>query len=114
MPVTRTAGAFPAILTAGGLLIACSTTPPRAPPDNAGNAILAQQVYEALNTDPVFFYRHVDVQVADGVADLSGYVWSTEALYHARQIARQVPGISRVVTSRLDLERNGATGARTR
>jgi osmotically-inducible protein OsmY len=49
----------------------------------------------------------IDVRVDGGVADLSGYVWSADALYQARQIAAAVPGVTRVVTDRLDLERNG-------
>jgi osmotically-inducible protein OsmY len=114
MPVTWRAGTFAAACTAAALAVACSTAPPRSPEQARIDASAADEVYAALNTDPVYFYRHVDVQVANGVADLSGYVWSTEALYRARQIAHQVPGINRVVTSRLELERNGATGGRTR
>lgn len=69
--------------------------------------MLANSLYTALNADPVYFFRHVDVRVVNGVADLSGYVWSTDAIYRARQIARHVPGITRVVTSHLELEREG-------
>jgi len=38
---------------------------------------------------------------------LSGYVWSTDAIYRARAIARNVPGVTGVATSQLELERNG-------
>jgi osmotically-inducible protein OsmY len=66
-------------------------------------------VYVALNEDPTYFFRHVYVRVDDGVADLSGYVWSSDAIYRARRIARDVPGVRVVVTSHLELERNGIT-----
>jgi osmotically-inducible protein OsmY len=72
---------------------------------------LASAVDLALNADPIYFYRHVDVSVADGVADLSGYVWSTDAIYHARKITRGVSGITGVVTTHLELERNSSRGA---
>jgi osmotically-inducible protein OsmY len=100
--VRGTVLAAAAILTA-----ACATAPPRSPAQIAGDRAVADSVYAALNADPTYFYRHVDVRIEDGVADLSGYVWSTDALYRAREIARQVSGVTRVVTSHLELEREG-------
>jgi len=96
------------------LAAACSTTPSRSPSQARADEAAADRVYLALNTDPTYFYRHVDVRVDNGVADLSGYVWSTDAIYHARQITLKVPGVTRVVTSRLDLEREGLTNGYTR
>jgi osmotically-inducible protein OsmY len=78
------------------------------------NEDLANAVYRKLNADPVYYFRHVDVNVDHGVASLSGYVWSTDALYAARRIARSVPGVSGVVTARLELERNGRSDGVTR
>jgi osmotically-inducible protein OsmY len=112
MPVSS-AGAFRAVLTTI-LMVACSTTPPRSAEQIRTDESIAQQVYAALNVDPTYFYRHVDVRVDDGVTDLSGYVWSTDALYHARQIARAVPGVKRVVTNNLELEREGLSRGRGR
>lgn len=91
-----------AVLTA-----ACATPVPPSPEQSAADAALANRVSVALNADPWFYYRHVDVRVDRGVADLSGYVWSADALYQARHIASSVPGVRRVVTSNLDMERNG-------
>jgi len=34
-------------------------------------------------------------------------VWSADAIYQARKIARNVPGVTGVSTSQLQLERNG-------
>jgi len=100
-------GASRAVLAGTLALAGCSTTAPRSPAQTAGDRAVADSVYAALNADPTYFYRHVDVRVEDGVADLSGYVWSADALYQARQIARQVSGVTRVVTSHLELEREG-------
>jgi len=93
--------------TVVALLGACAAAPPPAAPTGASDQGLANRIYAALNADPWYFYRHVDVRVADGVADLSGYVWSADAVYQARHIAAAVPGVRRVVTTRLELERNG-------
>lgn len=107
----------PATLSAVAMLAAsCASTPPMSPaPTGAGEVAVANSVYAALGDDPNYFYRHVNVRVEDGVAALSGYVWSTEAIYHARQIAGSVPGVTRVVTSGLELEREGrANGTASR
>ena len=105
-----TGGALSAVLTAILILCAaCSTAPPRSPEQIRADDATAQQVYAALNADPIYFFRHVDVRVDDGVTDLSGYVWSTDAIYRAKQIARRVPGVKRVATNSLELERNGLT-----
>jgi osmotically-inducible protein OsmY len=68
--------------------------------------VTAQQVYDALNGDPMYFFRHVDVHVQGGVVTLSGYVWSTQAIYRAEKIAGGIPGVIRVV-DQMELERNG-------
>ena len=100
------------------LTVSCATAPPPAPIPAAQTAtgdqrrdtedIVANYISAQLNADPWYFYRHVNVSVDDkGVATLSGYVWDTQAIYRARQIASNVPGVTRVVTSQLELERNG-------
>jgi osmotically-inducible protein OsmY len=76
----------------------------------ATDEILANTVYSALNADPIYYFRHVDVMVDNGVAHLSGYVWSTDAIYQARKIAMNVPGVTGVSTNQLELERNGRSG----
>lgn len=106
----------PAALAVVAMLVAaCASTAPVSPVRTAASEpAVANSVYAALNADPNYFYRHVNVRVEDGVAALSGYVWSTEAIYHARQIARNVPGVTRVVTSGLELEREGRTNGTAR
>jgi osmotically-inducible protein OsmY len=110
---TRLAAAVIAV----GLAVSCASTPaPVQPPaDQAARNqkrdtqdIVADYIAAQLNADPWYFYRHVNVTVDDdGVATLSGYVWDTQAIYRARRIASAVPGVTRVVTSQLQLERNG-------
>jgi osmotically-inducible protein OsmY len=105
------------VIAAATLTVSCATAPPAATAPTAAQSarseqgatdeILANTVYSELNADPNFYYRHVDVTVDNGVAHLSGYVWSTEAIYRARRIAGNVPGVTGVVTSSLELERNG-------
>jgi osmotically-inducible protein OsmY len=95
---------FTAIVTLG---VACTSTAPRSSAQTDADAAVARHVYTALNADPIYFFSHVDVRVDQGVADLSGYVWSSDAIYRARRIAREVPGVTQVVTSHLNLEREG-------
>jgi osmotically-inducible protein OsmY len=74
------------------------------------DAVTAEQVYAALNADPIYYFRHVDVNVRDGVATLSGYVWVPQAIYHAQKIAARVPGVTRVV-DQMELVREGAAAS---
>jgi hypothetical protein len=85
----------------------CSTMPQKPAAQIAADGAVAHHVSVALNADPYYYFRHVDVRVDDGVAILTGYVWSPDALFRARQIARGVPGVTRVVTSDLEQELEG-------
>jgi len=106
-----------ALLAVATLTVSCASAPPQSSVPPAGESmrselgatdeILANTVYSELNTSPTYYFRHVDVRVDNGVADLSGYVWSTDAIYAARKIASNVPGITGVRTNQLQLERNG-------
>lgn len=68
--------------------------------------ITAEQVYDALNADQTDYFRHVNVDVRHGVVTLSGYVWSTPAIYRARKLAASLPDVRRVI-DQMELERNG-------
>ena len=70
------------------------------------DGVIQERVYDALNIDPTYYFRHVDVQVQHGVVTLSGYVWSTPSIYRAEKIASGVPGVTRVI-DRMELERDG-------
>ena len=65
---------------------------------------LTQAISSALNADPNYYYRHVNVRVDKGVAKLSGYVDSSAAIYRARSIAGKVPGVTRVETNHLKID----------
>lgn len=105
------------LIAAAALTVSCASAPPKPPVPTAAESmrseagatdeILANTVYSELNANPIYYYRHVDVRVDNGVAHLSGYVWSTDAIYAARKIAMNVPGVTGVTTSQLELERNG-------
>jgi hypothetical protein len=108
------------VIVAVALAASCASSPrpPPAPPtptdadrtlalQHATEEVVASHISAQLNADPVYYFRHVDVSVDEGVATLSGYVWDTQAIYRARKIASEVPGITRVVSSELRLERNG-------
>jgi osmotically-inducible protein OsmY len=115
MPLRLKDSALAAVLAAATMLTtACSTTPSRSSANAGADEAVAGTVYAALVADPTYFYRHVDVRVDNGVTDLSGFVWSTAAIYRARQIARDVPGVRQVVTNRLMLEREGRTNGTAR
>lgn len=92
------------------LLAACATSAPKSAEATQADEAAAQRIYAALDADPIYFYRHVDVRVDDGVAELRGYIWSTQALYRAKEIAAGVPGVRRVVND-MELERGGARGS---
>jgi len=85
-------------------------TPPTGQPAQAVAAPSDQELTKAiqsgLNADPNHFFRHVNVRVENGVATLSGFVHSSQAINRARTIAGNVPGVTRVVTSNLTLEPN--------
>jgi osmotically-inducible protein OsmY len=91
------------------LVAACCISPPKSAEQAQADAATAERVYAALNADPIYYYRHVDVRVDNGVAQLSGYIWDTDALYRAKQIAAAVPGV-KLVVNQMQLEREGTRG----
>jgi osmotically-inducible protein OsmY len=86
------------------LIAACATSPPRSPEQVRADHATEEQVDAALDADPIYYYHHVDVRVDGGVAHLSGYVWSSEALFKAKQIAAAIPGV-RLVVNEMELQR---------
>jgi osmotically-inducible protein OsmY len=95
------------MLVAAALSASCATAPPKYELATATDDVVASHIYSALNADPWFYFRHVDVNVDNGVAYLTGYVWSADAIYRARLIASRTPGVTRVVSNQLELDRNG-------
>ena len=93
-------------LAATLLAAACAADPPNSLEQRQSDIRATKEVYSKLNSDHVYYYAHVSIRVKNGVAHLSGYVWNTEALEHAKEVATSVPGIIAVVDN-LELERDG-------
>jgi osmotically-inducible protein OsmY len=79
------------------------------PTQEQADAATAERVYATLDGNPIYYFRDVEVSVDYGVARLSGYVWTTDALYRAQEIARKVPGVTGVQNT-MELERQGNRG----
>jgi osmotically-inducible protein OsmY len=107
--VSKWSAAAARLLVTATLITACSTSPPKSPEQAYADEVAAERVYAALNADPIYYFRHVDVRVDGGVAQLSGYIWDIDAIYRAKQIATGVPGVRRVV-NQMELERAGTRG----
>jgi osmotically-inducible protein OsmY len=98
-----------ALAAAAVLLVACSTTPPKSPEQERADAATAARVQAALDANPIYYLNDVEVSVDYGVAQLSGYVWTTDALYGAERITRRVPGVTGI-RDYMELEREGHRG----
>src|ERR1700747_1197555 len=93
-------------LSAVLLTAACASTPQKSAVRIEADRALASKVENALDSDPAFFFRHVDVQANDGSVSLSGYVWSNDSIVQAKRLASRVPGVISV-SDQLELERAG-------
>jgi osmotically-inducible protein OsmY len=89
------------------LTVACASAPPKSAAKVQADRVLADKVENALDTDPVYFFRHVDVQADDGKVSLSGYVWSNASIAQAERVASHVRGVTSV-SDQLELERAGS------
>jgi osmotically-inducible protein OsmY len=105
----------PVVATAlvGGAIAACAAGPPQTDAQRASDARTAAAVEDALRSDPRLYARHVDVRVSDGVAHLTGFVWSPNELYYARSDTSKVPGVDRV-SDELELKSGGIAGGSPR
>jgi hyperosmotically inducible periplasmic protein len=109
MAVALRSGASAALAAGLVLGVACSTAPPKSPEQERADAATTERLYAALDANPIYYFRDIEVSVDDGVVRLSGFVWTTDALYHAQQIARRVPGVTQV-KNEMELERQGNNG----
>ena len=109
MRLERKCSAIVLAISAAAAMVACSTAPPKSPEQERADAATADRVYAALDQNPIYYLNDVDVSVDGGVAELSGYVWTTDALYAAQNIARRVPGVTGV-RDKMQLEREAARG----
>jgi len=98
-------GSAATYLAAAMLAAACAADPPNSLEQRQSDIRATKEFYSKLNSDHIYYYPHVRIRVENGVAHLSGYVWNTQALYHAKEIATGVPGVIAVVDN-LELERD--------
>jgi len=98
-----------AILVASVGVVARASSPPKSPEQEWTDAATTERVLAALEANPIYYFRDVEVAVDYGVARLSGYLWTTDALYAAQDVARRVPGVTGVQDA-MELERQGNRG----
>ena len=90
-------------------IVGCASAPPKTPEQERADAAIAERISTALENNPIYYFRDVEVSVDYGVARLSGYEWTTDALYRAQEIVRRVPGVTGVQNA-MELERQGNRG----
>ena len=83
---------------------ACIAGPPKTPAERQADRDMADRVQLALNSDQVLYARHINVRADGSVVTLSGYVWTPEELIEAKEDARAVPGVTKVV-DRMEVDR---------
>jgi osmotically-inducible protein OsmY len=97
------------VLALGAPAVRAQAQTPDAPATRANSpadAALADRVSAALEAEPHHLYRHVTVTVTNGVVRLGGLAYSNDAVEHAKEIASNTPGVSRV-ENQIQLERQG-------
>jgi len=105
----RKGGAHTVLVACAAALVGCVSGPPKSLEQERADAATTERIYSALEANPIYYFRDVEVSVDYGVARLSGYVWTTDALYAAQGIARRVPGVTGVQDT-MELERQGNRG----
>jgi len=103
----------PPLIAAIALSVYCSSACPQGAAPATGqparvadttDEALTTAIHSALNADRNYYFRHVNVTVDRGVANLSGYVDSGAAINRARTITGKVPGVTRIVTNQLHID----------
>lgn len=85
-------------------VVACATGPRKTPEQRQADSEMADRVQLALNSDRFLYARHITVRADGGVVTLGGYVWTTEELVRAREDARAVTDVTKVV-DRMEVDR---------
>lgn len=86
--------------------VACVTGPRRTPAERQADTDMADRVQLALNSDQVLYSRHITVRAdsTSGTVTLGGYVWTPEELNQAKEDARAVSGVTKIV-DRMEVDR---------
>jgi osmotically-inducible protein OsmY len=77
--------------------LGCSSTPPESPEQAQTDEATARRVYSALESDRLHLYIGLDVQVRDSVVYISALTFDPTVRDAATDIARRVPGVTKVV-----------------
>jgi osmotically-inducible protein OsmY len=77
--------------------LSCASTPPESPEQAEADAATAARVYAALEADRLHLYIGLQVRVRNGVAYISALTFDGTVRDAATEIAREVPGVTRVV-----------------
>jgi hyperosmotically inducible periplasmic protein len=100
---------FAALVMCG--MNACMTTQ-KTPEQRQADSAMVDHVQAALSEDKMLYARHITVRADGGVVTLGGYVWTPEELVQAREVARSVPGVSKVV-DRMEVDRGAVQDSST-
>jgi osmotically-inducible protein OsmY len=91
---------------------ACMAGPPKTPAERQADREMSERVQVALSSDQVLYSRHINVRADGSVVTLSGYVWTPEELVEAKEDARAVPGVAKVV-DRMEVDRGAISDSAT-
>ncbi len=91
---------------------ACMAGPPKTPAEQQADREMSDRVQLALSSDQVLYSRHINVHADGSVVTLSGYVWTPQELVEAKEDARAVPGVAKVV-DRMEVDRGAVSDSAT-
>lgn len=91
---------------------ACMAGPPKTPAQRQADSEMSERVQLALSSDQVLYSRHINVHADGSVVTLSGYVWTPEELVEAKEDARAVSGVTKVV-DRMEVDRGAVSDSAT-
>lgn len=77
-------------------MAACTPLPPRSSAQKEADDATTQRVEAALAADSTSDLSKVTVSTYDGVVQLGGLVWSSDAIYAAARVAGSVAGVKKV------------------
>jgi osmotically-inducible protein OsmY len=89
--------------------LGCASAPPESPEQAQADAATADRVYAALEADRLHLYIGLSVRVRYGAAYINALTFDPSVRDEATQIARNVPGVTKVVN---EIEVSAGSGGR--
>jgi osmotically-inducible protein OsmY len=96
-PRTSAHGWATAAMATMTFALGCASTPPESGEQAQADAATADRVYAALEADRLHLYIGLKVRVHDGAAYISALTFDPSVRDEATEIARKVPGVTKVV-----------------